>query len=476
MKKQINYYMDDEDMLTDDFDDLEEAAEYYENLVKENIKKLRRGDCMEDYKMDKDVIDYDVISGDKEIITNPLENVIGHEEQKKELLNMINWFKNIDDLKSKGITIPKGVLLFGAPGNGKSFIIKELIKCIDCNTYVFKGSNCNLIDSINTLFNKASQEDKAVIIIDELDLLIDRDRRVTRALQENLDGVEKRDNILVLCATNDIHDIPDPLLRCGRLDKIISIPYLEKDESVKLLKKYFNDFNIKLVDDYLDEDLGMQLHYVSCSNIKAIVNDLVLRNGFTNLTAEMLDESINNITERVKSRKEEGNLQIAIHEAGHAVVANHFPKYFKLNKLNMNGYSGVFEVVEVEEGFWNYKKALAHIMISMAGNIAERLICQNCSLGSEDDLQKARLAAYNLINMSGFSSCWETLPRVSNHTRTETEIKKRKNEKKIEKILKKCEKETYIMVKKNIGTIKALAEALFEKKKLKSSEIVSIVG
>lgn len=423
-------------------------------------------------KLDFDVIEPKTIDGS--IV--PLENVIGHNEQKKELLNVIKWFNDVEYLKSKGISIPKGVILFGNPGNGKSFLIKEIIKCIDSKIFIFRGGSDNVADSINHLFDEARKEEKAVVIIDELDLLISKDRRVIRALQENLDGVESSDNILVLAATNDLDEIPMPLLRAGRFDKLIKIPYLESDEAVKLLKKYFKEFNIEIPNDFDDEEVGLQLNGIACSGIKAIVNDLVLRNGFTNLTIEMLDESINNIFDRVKDKTKEGNLQVAIHEAGHAIVAKHFDKYFILNKLSMKGYSGAFHAKEIEEGFWCYKKALAHIKIAMAGNIAEKLIYHNCSLGSEKDLQDARVFAYNLINISGYSSCWETLPIVKPNSRSETEIKRRKNEKKIERLLKKCERETYKIVKKNINLIRTLADALFLKKKLKSSEIMAIVG
>ena len=431
------------------------------------------GEAMEDNK----VTEYDELINTN-ICTDysTLNNVVGHKDQKEELINVVKWFNDVDYLKSKGVSIPKGVLLFGAPGNGKSLLIRELIKCIDAKIYLFKGKSIDMVDSLNNLFKKASDDKKAVIVIDELDLLIARDRRMIRALQENLDGVEQKNDILVFAATNNLNDIPQALLRNGRLEKLIHIPFLDSDEAVELLKKHFKDFNIELPIDFDEEEIGLQLNGIACSGIKAIVNDLVLRNGFTNLNIEMLDNSINNISDKIKDKEKDGNLQVAVHEAGHAVVAHHFSKYFKVNKLNIKGYSGAFTAKEKEEGFWSYNKALAHIKIAMAGNIAEKLMYNNCSLGSESDLQNARNYAYNLINISGYSSCWETLPIVKPNARTETQVKRRKNERKIEKLLKKCEKETFKIVRKNLKTIKILADLLFEKKKLKSSEILSIIG
>lgn len=75
------------------------------------------------------------------------------------------------------------------------------------------------------------------------------------------------------------------------------------------------------------------------------MNDLVLRNGFENITSEMIDKSIYNITDRVKDTPEEDNLEVAIHEAGHAVVAKAFPQFFLINRLNISGASGQFHAM-----------------------------------------------------------------------------------------------------------------------------------
>ena len=116
---------------------------------------------------------------------------------------------------------------------------------------------------------------------------------------------------------------------------------------------------------------------------------------------------------------------------------------------------------------------LADIRISMAGVIGQKVIFGTASRGCESDLQNARASAYNLFNISGYSTCHETLPAIRPGARTETQIKRRKMERKIEKLLKKCEKETYKIVKANKAKIISLAELLFEKKNLKSTEIHS---
>ena len=465
MRKRKNNNNEIEDILEEDWDemlmgDIEEPEANYDSVTTNNKTSS-----------------YEMICASKlEEGEKPLSRVIGHENQKKELLSVIDWFRRSKELKSRGVSIPKGVILFGEPGNGKSLLIKEIIRCCEAPVFVFLGEQVNVVEGIVETFKKAREAGHAIIVFDELDLLINKERRVIRALQENLDGVESSDDILVLAATNSLHEIPDPLLRHGRLEKLIKVPYPTGEEALELLKKHFKEFNLEFPKDFDDEEVALSLNGISCAGVKAVVNDLVLRNGFENITSEMIDNSIFNITDRVKDTPEEDNLEVAIHEAGHAVVAKAFPQYFMINRLNISGASGQFHAKELERGFWPYDKIIANIKISMAGVLAQKVICGRGSRGCGDDLQQARINAYNMINMCGYSSCWETLPVLRQGARTDTAIKRRKMEKKIEKLLKKCEKQTTKYIKSHQQQINDLGKLLFEKKHLKSSEILSCIG
>ena len=114
----------------------------------------------------------------------PLGKVIGHINQKKELLSVINWFKHSKELKAKGVSIPKGVILFGEPGNGKSLLIKEIIRCVEAPVFVFQGEQANVVEGIVETFKKAREAGHSIIVFDELDLLINKERRVVRALEK----------------------------------------------------------------------------------------------------------------------------------------------------------------------------------------------------------------------------------------------------------------------------------------------------
>ena len=472
---------------------LEDELEQKEKqMLEEDLISI---DDLEEFEMQRKTVSHDVVLENKpkgnnnkypyEFISpqklneeeQPLSRVVGHENQKKELLNAIDWFKRSRELKAKGLSTPHGTLLFGPAGCGKSMLIKEIIKCCEAPVFVFKGEKDNaIVEGIVDTFKKARETGHAIVVFDELNLLINKERRVIRALQECMDGVESDDNILVLAATNDLDDIPGPLLRHGRFDKLIHIPYPKGKDALVLFKRYMNEFGAKLPDDFDDEEMELSLNNISCAGIKAIVNDLLLRNGFENITTEMIDKSIFNITDRIKTTPEEDNMDVAIHESSHAVIAKQFPKYFDINRLNISGASGCFHAREVEPGFWPYEKVLADIKICMAGIIGQKIICGRGSRGVESDLQSARKSAYNLLNISGYSTCWETLPTVAAGSRTETQTKRRRMERKIERLLRRCERETYKIVKKNKDKIVSLAKLLFEKKHLKSSEILAVIG
>lgn len=405
-----------------------------------------------------------------------LPNVIGHDEQKKEILTVIDWFKRSEELHAKGASIPKGVILFGAPGNGKSLLIREIIRYVDVPVFVLHGDDENVTSAINNMFGDAKKEKKAIVVIDELDLLINRERRVVRALQENLDGVESSSNVFVLAAANDIEEIPDALVRNGRLEKLIKIPYPSREESVDILKKNLTKFDLSLPNDIDEEELQGQLRHVSCAGLVSIANDIALRNDFGPFTVEDLDRSIYNITDRVKDGYAKSSIVTAYHEAGHAVMASAFPQYFSLKKLYLKGNGGYFSPDEVEEGYWPYDKVLASIQVGLAGLIAEKIIVGYGSRGCERDLEQSRSSIYNLVNRIGYKTAADTLPMLGEGRRTDTWVWRHKNEKKCIKIMKQCERKTTRYIKKNKDKVIALANKLMEKNKLKNSEIIAVIG
>ena len=426
------------------------------------------------------VIPYEYVEAlEKPNNEEPLEKVVGHQEQKKELLLVIDWFKNFEYWKSKNVKIPKGVLLYGAPGNGKSLLIKEAIKCIGLPTFIFKGDTNNISKGINETFNKAKEKSPSVVIIDELDLLIDQDNKVVRTLQENLDGVESSNSVLVIAATNSIFKIPEALKRNGRLEKILLIPYPSGEEAFELLQKELNKFKIKCNGELDKDGLEATLNGLTCAGVSAVANDVVLRNGFENIDSEMVYQSIRNVLRIFRGSEDTLNVKnIAVHEAGHAIMTLAFPKHFQITRLCLDSEGGSLSTKEIVKRFWSYDKLVADIKICLAGNIAEKVICKEGSMGCHRDLQDARRDAAIAIDYNGFSSCADTLVAIEPNDpgRIESESTRLHNEKKLKRLLKKCEREVTSYIKKHKGDVLKIAEALYEKKFLRASEVSSLLA
>jgi cell division protease FtsH len=354
--------------------------------------------------------------------------------------------------------------------------MKELIRCADTPAFIFQGGEKNIAQGIIDVFEAAKKNGHSIVVFDELDLLLDEDKRAARALQEALDGVESDDDILVLAATNNIREISGPLTRNGRLEKLIAIPNPTGEEAIALLKKHFEGFGVPLPEDFDEDETSLLLNGISCAGVKAIVNDVVLRNGFENITEEMIVESVFTITRRYKEGAEEDNLQVAIHEAGHAVMAAGFPQYFVLNRLHISGASGEFHAKEVTRDFWPFKKVLADIQISLAGSLAEKIVCGTGSMGAVADMQKAREMAWAMLTENGYSSAADTLPQVAPGERTESQFQRHHEEQKLTRILKQCEKRAAKYIKAHRKEVRKLGQLLYERKRLKSKEIKAVIG
>lgn len=426
----------------------------------------------------KPVIPFEMVLDNKNINDDkPFTGVIGHNSQKEELTTVLTWFKNYDYWKSKKVSIPKGVLLYGEPGNGKSLIIKETIKYISLPTFIFKGEVDNVCDGLEKMFRKAKEVGHSVVIIDELDLLINKDSKATRVLQENLDGVDSKDDIFVIAATNNLWDIPKALLRNGRLEKVIKIPYPTEAEAMELLKLHFKNFGVELPSDLNEEELGLTMNSISCAGVKTIANDVVLRNGFENITSEMILDSIYRITNHVQTNQKPQTYAVAVHEAGHAVMANRFSEFFKITRLDLKQEGGTIFAKEINEDYWPYNKMIADIKISIAGVLAQKVICGIGSMGCESDLQRARKVAWDVINYGGYLNCSDTLPEIRpfSNVRSEPEKKKERNTRKADRLLKKCEKDVVKYLKKHKQLVTRIADELYKKKFLGSSDIAAII-
>ena len=105
-----------------------------------------------------------------------LNNVFGYEDNKKELIRIIEWFNNKELLANKKITLPKGILLYGDPGCGKTLLLRTLINSLNAKVFVLKANKDNVVNEITEIYSKARKEEFAIVVIDELDLLVEKNK------------------------------------------------------------------------------------------------------------------------------------------------------------------------------------------------------------------------------------------------------------------------------------------------------------
>lgn len=411
-------------------------------------------------------------------IVKPFENIFGHKYQKEELSLLLDWFNNYDHWKSQGISLPKGVLLYGEPGNGKSMIMKDIFKHSELPVCIFKGCVEKLCEALEDIFIEARKKAPSIILIDELDLLIDKDSRVTRILQDNIDGLRFKEDVFVIAATNDLDSIPYPLLRHGRLEKIIKISNPTGKEAFQYLRSFFEKVGATFAADIDIEGLTLTLENISFAGLKSIANDVVLRNGFKDIGFGEIIDSIYRVSNHVQDKNEVGTYESAIHEAGHAVLAHKHSKYFKITRLDIKHEGGTLFTKQVAENIWPYKKIIADIEISIAGVLAQKIIFKEGSEGCGEDLQRARRNAWNAFNYFGYRKCSDTLPEVRPYARSreEPEYKKESNIKRADSLLNKCERRVKRYLKKNKRLIIAIADELYEKKFLSAADVKEIIN
>lgn len=317
------------------------------------------------------------------------KNVYGYQEVKKELNLIKSWYEDETILNNPKITLPKGILFFGAPGNGKTLFVREFLNNFQVPKYIIEGRNENTALEIKRVFDKAKKEKFAIVVIDELELLIPEDSKEQRILQQELDGVVQKGTILVLATANRINKVGTPLLRPGRFDKKIEIDMPDRDSRKEIFKKMLLDLNID-VSNINFEHVAKHCRKISGATIKAICNDVYLRNKDTSITEEEIEHSyervVNNELDKVPHTA--NNYQIAVHEAGHALLAIHFKENWSFYKAKFDEEGGLTENEEVEENITTLKKREQAIMIGFGGYLAEEVMFGYHDYGSSNDFEK----------------------------------------------------------------------------------------
>jgi cell division protease FtsH len=356
----------------------------------------------------------------------------GSKEVVRECKETIQYFLHPNPLVKR----PKGILLEGPPGTGKTMLGKIMANHVNASFIVFSGSSFVELYAgmgalrVRRLFEYARKHSPCIIFLDEIDAIGQRRKQTSIGNEEReqalnqllyeMDGFEPNHGILVMAATNRKDILDEALLRPGRFDKIIPIPLPDpasRRDIIKILVR-----NKKIEKNTIDWDLLIShTEGYSGADLEQWINEAVLlslRNSENILTQECLWDALERtqvgIKKEVDMRLENTKKRVAIHEAGHTLLCLCFPEYFMFQKVSiqqsysgMGGYTMYNLQPEYNDNTMMTKDLLVkQIQMLLGGRIAESVFYGNdhVSLGAHDDLMKANELCRQMVSQFGMGS------------------------------------------------------------------------
>lgn len=259
------------------------------------------------------------------------DQVIGYESIKNELMQVCDMIRNPEVYKQIGAVLPRGMLLYGDPGLGKTLMAKALIRESGLQAFSVrknKGKK-DLLSEIAKAFRKAEEQAPAIVFLDDMDKFANedsnhRDADEYVAIQTAIDDVKDK-NVFVLATVNDYNKLPRSLRRCGRFDRQIEFTSPNPADAAKIMEYYLQG---KKVDPSVNlDDLSRMLDYGSCAVLETVLNEAAIYAAYERRETICMPELIRAVMreaydspETFRKMSEEEIRQTAIHEAGHAVI------------------------------------------------------------------------------------------------------------------------------------------------------------
>jgi len=411
-----------------------------------------------------------------------LDRVIGYEGIKQELYRIIDIIKDPEKYKKLGVSVPKGILLSGEPGIGKTLMAKCFIKETGLKTFVVRKDkpDGDFVDYIRETFEKAAKEAPSIVLLDDLDKFANEDEYHPNAeeyvtVQACIDDI-KESKVIVLATCNDFEKLPESLVRAGRFDKCFFMHFPKIDDAKKIIAFYLKD---KKVGKDIDvEEIARFMEGRSCADLEMVVNEAGIYAGYENkkhITQEDIKKAVINKIfggrEDVESDPE-SDRRLAVHEAGHAVLSElFFPGKVAFISIaaRCRGLKGMVmrnKDLHFHEDFENVE---ADVMISLAGKAATEIILNEIDMGSGSDLHKANENVRKLLDDAAAYDfhTWchgrETSKRVYDHLDDAVGTE-----------LSRYYVKTKQMLGRNREFLEAVIEMLIEKKTLSYKDIAPI--
>ena len=364
---------------------------------------------------------------DKNRIT--FDDVAGVDEEKEELEEIVEFLKNPKKYTDMGARIPKGVLLVGQPGTGKTLLAKAVAGEAGVPFFIISGSDFVEMfvgvgaSRVRDLFEQAKKNSPCIIFIDEIDAVgrqrgaglggghDEREQTLNQLLVE-MDGFAANEGVIVLAATNRPDVLDKALLRAGRFDRqiVVGMPDVKAREQILEVhsrkKRLADDVDLKVIAKNTSGFAGADLENVL--NEAAL---LAARRNINEIGMKEIEDAMVKVTmgpeKKTRVRSEKENRLVAYHEAGHAVVSHYLTTQDPVHQISIvpRGMAGGYTMYRPTEdkSFMSKTEMEENIVSLLGGRVAEALILNDVSTGASNDIERATKIARSMVTQYGMS-------------------------------------------------------------------------
>ena len=356
------------------------------------------------------------------------DDVAGLDEEKEEMIEIVDFLKKPEKFKKMGARVPKGVLLYGKPGTGKTLIAKAIAGEADVPFISMSGSEFIEMfaglgaSRVRKLFEKARKLAPCIVFIDEIDAIGSRRTSNSGAETENnqtlnqllveMDGFSSEETIIVLAATNRPEMLDKALLRPGRFDRQITIPVPDLKGRLEILKIHARDK--KISDDVNLESIAEDTAGFTGAELENILNEAAIvatTNKHEDIENLDIEEAVKKVTVGLEKRgrvySEKDKKLTAYHEAGHAVVSRYLLTQTNVKEISIipRGVAGGYTMYKSDEDkYYISKTEMQEKLIALlGGRAAEKLVLNDISTGASNDIEVATKIARDMVTKYGMS-------------------------------------------------------------------------
>ena len=427
-------------------------------------------------------------------------DVKGVDEAKGELVEIVEYLRSPEKFTRLGGKLPKGLLLVGPPGTGKTMLARAVAGEAGVPFFYTSGSEFEEMfvgvgaRRVRDLFKAAKQAAPCIVFIDEIDAVGSarnpKDQQNTRMtlnqLLTELDGFRKNEGVIVLAATNTPETLDKALIRPGRFDRTVAVPNPDVDGRRQILTAHAKGVKIAPGTDW--ETIARGTPGFSGADLANLVNIAALKaalDGAASVGMAQLEHAKDRIlmgAERKSAVVAEENRRLtAYHEGGHALVALHTEGARPVHKATIvprgQSLGMVMQLPEKDELNLTKKQLLAMLDVTMGGRVAEELIFgrDEVTTGASSDLRQATRLAREMVTKYGFSSKLGLASQdysehgMSDDTRTAIEEE-------VKTMLNEANQRATALLKKHDGQLHLLAKALLERETLTGAELRRMVN